>query len=82
MIRLLNGRGSEKVSKVRFCNEICVSFRFLIVFIDGGLLAWITIGVNTTNYGLEQPPGGKRDWHLDGIDRRDGLGGNLTVLAS
>jgi hypothetical protein len=36
------------------------------MFTDGGLLACITIGVNTTNYGIMQPPSGKRDWHLDG----------------
>ncbi|KAH7402891.1 Intradiol ring-cleavage dioxygenase [Pyrenochaeta sp. MPI-SDFR-AT-0127] len=32
-----------------------------------GVLAWITLGVNTTNYGVEQPPNMKRslvDWHL------------------
>jgi hypothetical protein len=37
-----------------------------------GVLAWITLGVNTRNFGIEQPPppkpGQKRDmidWHLD-----------------
>jgi hypothetical protein len=35
---------------------------------DGGLLAWITLGVNTVNNNMPQPPDQKRhvvDWHLD-----------------
>jgi hypothetical protein len=36
---------------------------------DGGLLGWITLGVNTTNLGMQQPPNKQKrsviDWHLE-----------------
>jgi hypothetical protein len=40
-----------------------------------GVLAWITLGVNTTDFGMQQPPRPKPgqksdmiDWHLDNHD--------------
>jgi hypothetical protein len=43
---------------------VCV----LTITADGGLLGWITLGINTTNLKMEQPPNEKRnviDWHFD-----------------
>jgi hypothetical protein len=52
------------------------------MFTDGGLLACITIGVNTTNYGIMQPPSGSAigTW-MDRLKRRN-LVGILTVGVS
>lgn len=49
----------------------------LTELLDGGLLTWITLGVNTTNSAFTQPPNQKRDvidWHLDrALDSTIGL---------
>lgn len=61
------GRALVPSSKVRWHNRSTCSVCLLTRIIDGGLLAWVTTGVNTTNSEFPQPPNQKRDvidWHL------------------
>jgi hypothetical protein len=67
MIRTCAGLELARVSKVLSFPSFLAA-RTLTVIADGGLLGWTTLGVNTVNNNVPQPPNQKRhvvDWHLD-----------------
>ena len=60
--------GPESGTVLVGCKSHAIQVCKLTAITDGGLLGWITIGVNTKDNHVPQPPNSKRsviDWHLE-----------------